>query len=169
MIHRIKEVIGVKEKSVRAFSMRIGFPYTTLNNYINGVRKTIDAELLSKITSTYVDISAEWLLTGRGGMYVGGGTRFIQNGVIDGEEIKGRISGIHRWLDGFSRDKNVYDIDETTINVREKTHNIFKNKIHSLADDYQTIIVDEPITESVFLRNSLIYYINVMHKNLFNN
>jgi hypothetical protein len=68
MIHRILEVVAAKEKSVRAFSKKIGFPYTTLNNYIKGVRKTIDSELLIKIASAYVDISIEWLLTGKGSM-----------------------------------------------------------------------------------------------------
>ena len=68
MIERIKKVISVKAKSPREFALLIDFNYSTLNNYLNGRRKSIDSEMLSKIVSTFDDISANWLLTGKGSM-----------------------------------------------------------------------------------------------------
>ena len=69
LIERIRKIVSAKEKSVRKFASAIGFNYTTLNNYLTGIRKTIDSELLVKIITTYEDISAEWLLAGKGDMY----------------------------------------------------------------------------------------------------
>ena len=68
MIDRILQIIKEREKSARAFAARVGFNYTTLNGYIVGARKAIDVTLLTKIISAYEDISAEWLLTGKGEM-----------------------------------------------------------------------------------------------------
>lgn len=68
MIERIKKVISVKAKSPREFALLIDFNYSTLNNYLNGRRKSIDSEMLSKVISTFGDIDARWLLTGKGSM-----------------------------------------------------------------------------------------------------
>lgn len=68
VIERIKRVIEYKNKSPRAFAIEIGFNYATLNNYLTGRRSAINNDLLSKIASSYDDISLNWLLTGEGEM-----------------------------------------------------------------------------------------------------
>lgn len=68
LIERIKKIIDEKQLSARAFSQAIGFNYTTLNNYLTGRRSTIDSELIMKVLITYDDISAEWLMRGKGEM-----------------------------------------------------------------------------------------------------
>lgn len=68
LIERIKKIIDEKQLSARAFSQAIGFNYTTLNNYLTGRRSTIDSELITKVLISYDDVSAEWLMRGKGEM-----------------------------------------------------------------------------------------------------
>ena len=67
MINRIKEIIAHYSLSNRAFAMKCGLKDNTFINQLNGVREislnTINAILLSN-----EDISAEWLLRGKGEM-----------------------------------------------------------------------------------------------------
>ena len=68
LIDRIKMIIEAKGYSPRAFAIAIGFNYSTLNNYLTGRRSTIDSELIEKALTSFDDISAEWLLRGKGSM-----------------------------------------------------------------------------------------------------
>ena len=69
------------------------------------------------------------------------------------------LMGIQRWLDGFSGDPNVYNLNNKTIEVRKATERIFRkqiNRIYKLRykTKDKTTIPDE-IFEAVFLRNSI--------------
>lgn len=68
MTERIIQIIDTKVESTRQFALKIGFNYSTLNNYINGRRTSLDPSLLEKISSSFDDIDARWLLTGIGNM-----------------------------------------------------------------------------------------------------
>ena len=59
-----------KGYSPRAFAIAIGFNYSTLNNYLTGRRSTIDSELIEKALTSFDDISAEWLLRGKGDILI---------------------------------------------------------------------------------------------------
>lgn len=69
MIDRIKEIIAYYSLSNRAFSIKCGLKDNTFINQLNGVREislnTINAILLSN-----EDISAEWLIRGKGEMLI---------------------------------------------------------------------------------------------------
>jgi len=66
---RIKEYLKAKGVTPRGFASDIDFNYSTLNNYLTGRRKAIDASLVESIISSFDNVSAEWLLTGRGKMF----------------------------------------------------------------------------------------------------
>lgn len=84
LINRIRLIIEYYKISSRAFSISIGFNYTTLNNYLTGRRTTIDSELIEKILNTYTDISAEWLIRGNGNMIIQPSTNeYCFNKIID--------------------------------------------------------------------------------------
>lgn len=68
LLERISEIIKAKGYSPRSFAITIGFNYSTLNNYLTGRRTTIDYELVEKTLMSIGDISAEWLLRGKGTM-----------------------------------------------------------------------------------------------------
>lgn len=68
LIDRVKRVVQLKERSIRAFANKINFPYNTLNQYILGKRNTIDSNLIIQIALSFNDISERWLLTGQGEM-----------------------------------------------------------------------------------------------------
>ena len=70
LIDRIKMIIEAKGYSPRAFEIAIGFNYSTLNNYLTGRRSTIDSELIEKALTSFDDISAEWLLRGKGDILI---------------------------------------------------------------------------------------------------
>ena len=64
LIDRIKMIIEAKGYSPRAFAIAIGF------NYLTGRRSTIDSELIEKALTSFDDISAEWLLRGKGDILI---------------------------------------------------------------------------------------------------
>ena len=70
LIDRIKMIIEAKGYSPRAFAIAIGFNYSTLKNYLTGRRSTIDSELIEKALTSFDDISAEWLLRGKGDILI---------------------------------------------------------------------------------------------------
>ena len=67
MLERLKEVIAAKSSSVLDFSNKIGVPQTTLNNQIKSPRG-VSVSVILLTLSTFPDISAEWLLRGKGNM-----------------------------------------------------------------------------------------------------
>ncbi len=71
VIDRVGTVIGNKKLSRTAFSKLIGMPQTTVNNYILGIR-SISFEFAERILEAFPDISAEWLMRGKGNMCISG-------------------------------------------------------------------------------------------------
>lgn len=69
ILERLKGIISNRGLTPRAFALKIGFNYSTLNNYLTGRRTTIDLDLITKTASSFDDISAEWLLRGHGEMF----------------------------------------------------------------------------------------------------
>lgn len=69
MIGRIKELISCKSKSVREFANMINVKQVTLNQQITGTRG-LSLEIVSSILNSFEDVSAEWLLRGKGEMFL---------------------------------------------------------------------------------------------------
>lgn len=65
---RINEVRDHYRLSNRGFAEAIGTKPAATNNYLNGTKEP-SLEFVDKILSTYVDVSAEWLLRGVGSMF----------------------------------------------------------------------------------------------------
>ena len=65
MINRIKEVIAYSGLSERAFAIRCGLKPTTINNQLIGKR---EISLATIISSSFEEISSNWLLHGTGPM-----------------------------------------------------------------------------------------------------
>ena len=66
-LERLKDVISTKSSSILDFSNKIGVPQTTLNNQIKSPRG-ISVSVILLTLNTFPDISAEWLLRGKGEM-----------------------------------------------------------------------------------------------------
>ncbi len=66
---RIKAVIDEKSTSVYAFSREVGIKQTTISDYLNN-GKTPSWAVIRGIIATYSDISVEWLLRGKGPMFI---------------------------------------------------------------------------------------------------
>ena len=52
----------------RGFAEAIGAKPAATNNYLNGTKEP-SLEFVDKILSTYIDVSADWLLRGKGTMF----------------------------------------------------------------------------------------------------
>jgi plasmid maintenance system antidote protein VapI len=68
MVNRVKYLINEKARSVREFAEKIGVKQVTLNQQISGDRK-LSLDIVFSILNSFPDISAEWLLRGKGNMY----------------------------------------------------------------------------------------------------
>lgn len=67
MLERFKSVIAAKSKSATDFGKTIGVAQTTLSNQLQSPRG-ISVEVILLTLSAFPDISAEWLLRGKGEM-----------------------------------------------------------------------------------------------------
>lgn len=65
---RINEVRDHYRLSNRGFAEAVGAKPAATNNYLNGTKEP-SLEFVDRILSTYVDVSAEWLLRGIGAMF----------------------------------------------------------------------------------------------------
>lgn len=68
VLERLKLFISESGLTPRAFAIKIDFNYSTLNNYLTGRRTTIDLDLIDKTISSFENLSAEWLMRGKGEM-----------------------------------------------------------------------------------------------------
>ena len=69
MINRIKEVITYSGLSERGFAIKCGLKPTTINNQLIGKREISLATIIA-ISSSFEEISAEWLLRDNGNMFI---------------------------------------------------------------------------------------------------
>ncbi len=70
IVDRLSDLISASKLSVRAFAAKHGVKQQTLSNQLNRVRELSLATISSILTSDE-DISAEWLLRGKGEMILG--------------------------------------------------------------------------------------------------
>ena len=69
VIQRAKQLIEDRGVTPRGFASEIDFNYSTLNNYLTGRRKLINFDLVESIMLSFGNISADWLITGKGQMF----------------------------------------------------------------------------------------------------
>lgn len=92
MIQRIKEIIDFYRLSGQKFAVKIGISPNTLNNYLQGKNK-ISLALIEAILTAFPDVSAEWLMRGKGQMIQGdqptimGDNSGVVAGHIEGKAI----------------------------------------------------------------------------------
>lgn len=67
MVERVKQVIKYYNLSDRAFALRCGLKQNTFSNQLTGMRE-LSLTTISSILITFEEISAEWLLRGKGEM-----------------------------------------------------------------------------------------------------
>lgn len=70
MIDRIRKIIEYKKLTATKFASEIGVAQTTLSGHLNDQRK-VSIDVVCGIINSFEDISAEWLLTGKGKMIKG--------------------------------------------------------------------------------------------------
>lgn len=71
VIQKIRQLLRSRKISVTALSKAIGIPQSTLNRQIT-VESTMTLSTLNAILHYFPDISAEWLLRGKGEMSING-------------------------------------------------------------------------------------------------
>jgi len=78
------------------------------------------------------------------------------------------LNGIHRFIEGMAKDKNLYNLAAKTYDIRNKTHDIFTRKMQSLieAGYYSDFEITEEITEAVFIKASFEVFLNTMKERM---
>ena len=69
LTERFKELISAKSASVLDFSRLIGVAQTTLNSQLSNT-KGVSSNVILLTLDTFPDVSAEWLLRGKGEMLI---------------------------------------------------------------------------------------------------
>lgn len=68
MLNKVDELIKIKsEGNEKVFALQTGIKQQTLNNYTTG-KRSISLDAIIAILKAYPDVSAEWLLRGKGEM-----------------------------------------------------------------------------------------------------
>ena len=80
MQERLEKIADYYNLNKSSFANKIGIPSQTLGNYFNG--REPDVKTIRLIIETFVDINAEWLITGKGEMLKKEGKEFSPD-VID--------------------------------------------------------------------------------------
>lgn len=62
---RVMDLIDIKADSVYSFAKQINVAQTTISEYLNNGKK-VSFTIIRAILDTYPDVSAEWLLRGKG-------------------------------------------------------------------------------------------------------
>lgn len=69
IVQRIKKLISDKNCTVNSFAHEIGMSQRTLNNYVQ-LGRYPSYETLYAILHRFPDVSAEWLMRGKGNMFI---------------------------------------------------------------------------------------------------
>jgi transcriptional regulator with XRE-family HTH domain len=108
MISRIKELIDYSGLSARAFAIKCGLKDNTFSNQLNGVRE-VSLNTITSILLTFENISAEWLLRGKGEMLLTPEAQKAEEPVPTPQEIIGSqqrtIESLAKALDLLARQK----------------------------------------------------------------
>lgn len=113
MISRIKEVIAYYKLTDRAFAIKCGIKQNTLSRQLNGVSE-ISVPTINAILDNYDDISAEWLLRGKGEMLISANQSKDEN-----------TERISRLVDTIATLQG-------TINEQSKTIQVYEDKVRKL-------------------------------------
>ena len=93
---QFKTILDSLNVSANAFSKQIGLPQRTVNNYVTGDR-SLSIDFIEAILAAFPELSAEWLLRGRGSMY---GVDVSTSGQIDNEvlALRSELNGVYKTL-----------------------------------------------------------------------
>ena len=116
MISRIKEVIAYYKLTDRAFAIKCGIKQNTLSRQLNGVSE-ISVPTINAILDNYDDISAEWLLRGKGEMLISANQSKDEN-----------TERISRLVDTIATVQG-------TINEQSKTIQVYEDKVRKLSGE----------------------------------
>lgn len=70
LLERLKILMEHKSLNQYTLSKKINFSYSTINKYFNRKSNTIDFELIYRLVSHFCDIDANWLIQGKGKMFL---------------------------------------------------------------------------------------------------
>lgn len=87
IIQRVKEIVSNKNISERAFALKCGINYVTMNNYFLG-KRDISLNAVYSILETFEDISSEWLIRGKGNMFLKNDSSIVESDSDKDEEIR---------------------------------------------------------------------------------
>lgn len=113
LLERI-QILMVKKHvgSVTKWAKELGIPQPTLNKKIRG-EENFNTDQLMKILDLYPDVSADWLLRGRGEMQFGSAEMQLEVDEDEIDELKARVALQQAQIEELSKDlqKKIAQID----------------------------------------------------------
>lgn len=91
MVDRVKKIIKEKNLTSSGFADKIGVPRSTISHILSG-RNNPSLELLQKILDNFPDVRTEWLIRGRGEMFMGGARDLFSFTEEDNQDMKDEIN-----------------------------------------------------------------------------
>lgn len=113
VLQRVKEYIAENKLSKSAFASSINMEQTTVNNQLIG-KRGLSIDLILSFLNSYPEISAEWLLRGKGEMYLQSGDvktedlQFLREKIIRLEaenKVLREVVGLHSGNDEVTNEK----------------------------------------------------------------
>jgi transcriptional regulator with XRE-family HTH domain len=132
---RLRQVILLKNKTLKEFTLKADMRYLTLQRYLSGNRK-LNADALIKII-THLDVNVNWLLTGEGPMYC--------------HQLKEPIKEKKQEIKGINEDRAAYGADNSL--GLDDVFNILKNHWDKLSDDQKKVLMRQ--VEEVIKNNEI--------------
>jgi phage repressor protein C with HTH and peptisase S24 domain len=129
MIERVRTIMSYYNLSVNAFALKIGANQVTINQQMNGDRK-LSLDTILKITNSFELISPDWLLSGKGEM-------FIKSGNGDLESKKENEDSAYDIQPYFKYDYTVKDFFKdyySYLNHREIEQELLNKQLNELSE-----------------------------------
>lgn len=125
VIQRVGEFMNSLHLKLKAFSQQIGIPESTLKQQLNGKEgrgRGVQMAVITAILEKYPDLSAEWLLRGKGTM--------LKSGELESEKFRinpnnaGDVENLMAIFSRFLKNQEQYqDIMKDMMKVYERINN----------------------------------------------
>ena len=138
MVQRIKAIKNALGISENELARRLGISQSTLNGYTLG-KRTPSYEFAETVLNAFSDISAEWLLRGKGSMYISDiPTDSDTDEVID---LKAEITRLR--VEREEMQKRIIELEAIT-QYQEKRLDKMLGILHEERQPSLSIVVEEP-------------------------
>lgn len=140
MVQRIKAIKNALGISENELARRLGISQSTLNGYTLG-KRTPSYEFAETVLNAFSDISAEWLLRGKGSMYISDLPSTDHDDTDEVLDLKAEITRLR--VEREEMQKRIIELEAIT-QYQEKRLDKLINILHEERQPSLSIVAEEP-------------------------